>query len=307
MKIRSIKLLGILWVAVTMLLFSCSKFKSYENPANNGNPYGSNANFEALISGIQWTAAPSSDTAYTQNGTISLYGVNNLNQSLSINLNGTTTGIYQLNSTTVSIGVYVDGNSGNPNPFSTDQSLDTSQAGGEVTVSEIDTVNNTISGSFQLNVFRSADGLQKTLSQGQFSKIPYIASTAEPGNADTMYAQIDSANWVALNIIADASSGQYIITGSTQNGTVSVSLTMPNNITPGSYTLAFSSGTYIGQYTPNDSTILESQGNGSTLQILQNNSVTGRVQGNFNFLAQPLTGMASPAQLSNGYFSVIVQ
>jgi len=306
MKLRSIWAVGC-WVLVTVLLFSCSKFKSYENPAlTGGDTLGNNGLFKATINGISWVSTQTTDTAYAQNGTLTIYGVNNINQSIVINLGGTTIGAYQLNANTVSIATYVDGNSANINVFTTNQSSDTSQAGGEVTVTDIDTLNNTISGSFQLNVFRSSDGQQKTITQGVFSKIPFTAAPPQQGNADTFYVQIDTASWAPPNIEADSSSGQFVISGASLDGTMSVSLTMPQNITPGSYNLAYSSATYFGQYIPNDSTILESQGNG-TLQILENNSITGRLRGNFNFLAQPLSGSAPSVQLNNGYFSVNVQ
>jgi hypothetical protein len=306
MKLRSIKSLVIMWILLSAGLYSCTKFKSYQNPADGGNPLSNTSNFQAVINGVQWQGVESTDTAYSEGQGITIYGVSSLNQSLSINLNGVSTGTYPLNSTTISIATYIDGSSANLNAFTTGQSADTSQAGGEVTVTSIDTVNNTISGTFQLNVFRSSDGQSKTLTQGLFNKIPYTVAPPQSENADTFYVTVDSASFIPPEIESNTASGQYVIVGSSLDGTMSVSLTMPQNVTPGSYNLNYSGLTYIGQYVANDSTILESQGNG-TLQILENNSVTGRLRGNFNFQALPLSGTAAPATLTNGYFSVDVQ
>jgi Family of unknown function (DUF6252) len=303
MKCRTI---AVFVLGIASFLAGCTKYTSYTNPALTGNPFDSSSNFSALISGIKWNAASSSDTASAQDGGISIYGINSLNQSISIFLDDTITGTYKLNANTVSIGVYIDGNAPNTNAFTTSQSNDTSQAGGTVTVTNIDHQNGTISGTFQFNVFRSSDGQGKTVTQGQFSKIPYGESPEQGGNADTFYVQIDSSNWVAPSISANDMSGQFVVYGSTVDGTKSVGLFMPQTITPGTYTLNYSGSTYFGQYNPTDSTTLEAQGNG-TLQILENNTVTGRLRGNFNFLAQPLSGPSPTAQLNNGYFSVTVQ
>jgi hypothetical protein len=293
-------------LGIASCLAGCTKFNSYTNPDITGNPFNSTASFSALISGIKWEASASSDTASAQDGGISIYGINSLNQSLSIFLDDTIIGTYQLNANSVSIAVYVDGNVLNTNAFTTSQSSDTSQAGGVVKVTAIDHQAGTISGTFQLNVFRSSDGQGKIITQGQFNKIPFGVSPVQGGTADTFYVQIDSSNWVAPSISATNMSGQFVVYGSTLDGTKSVGLFMPQTITAGTYTLNYSGSTYFGQYNPTDSTTLEAQGNG-TLQILENNSVTGRLRGNFNFLAQPLSGSSPSAQLSNGYFSVTIQ
>src|ERR1700683_5590508 len=107
MKIRSIKKLVIIWIMLSAGLFSCTKFKSYQNPADDGNPFSNTSNFQALINGVQWQAVSSTDTAYSEGQGITIYGVSSLNQSLSINLNGVSTGIYTLNSTQVSIATYI--------------------------------------------------------------------------------------------------------------------------------------------------------------------------------------------------------
>jgi hypothetical protein len=303
MKLRFFALLAF---PLVCLVCACTKFESTEPPGNDGNPYGNTSNFTALINGIKWVGTASTDTASSQNGGITISGIDNTNQSISIFLNDTVTGVYPLNANTVNIAVYIDGNSANPHSFTSSQSTDTTQAGGEVTLTDIDTAGKTISGTFQFNVYRKSDGQVNKITQGQFNKIPYSVSPAQANYSDTFYVQIDSLNWAAPQVLASAPTGQFVVGGASLDGSQSVILIMPQNITPGNYTLSYAAGTYLGQYDPNDSTSLEAQGTGS-LQILENNSVDGRLRGSFSFLAQPFSGTTPSVQLSGGYFSVHVQ
>jgi hypothetical protein len=75
-------------------------------------------------------------------------------------------------------------------------------------------------------------------------------------------------------------------------------------ITPGSCTLDFLGGQYIGLYNPNTTTTLASTS--GTLTIFEHNKSTKRIRGNFNFVAEPVLGGAS-VPLTEGYFSVKYQ
>ncbi len=83
---------------------------------------------------------------------------------------------YPLNQTSASLAAYADIDSSDVYAFSTNQGSDTSQAGGTVTVTEIDPVGKTISGTFSFKAFRDIDSRQKTITNGVFTKIPFVTA-----------------------------------------------------------------------------------------------------------------------------------
>jgi Family of unknown function (DUF6252) len=164
-------------------------------------------------------------------------------------------------------------------------------------------VNKTITGTFSFKVYRNVDNHQVLITQGDFYKLSYVTSLPPANNTDTMQASIDGTNWVGQSITAEAVSTQLAISGSALNGSLAVSLIMPLNIAPGSYTLDYSGGIYVGLYNPTSTVALASSS--GTLVILENNPTTQRVRGNFQFQATDPLGQGNPShQLSNGYFSI---
>jgi Family of unknown function (DUF6252) len=297
MRIRLVHI-SILAASLAAFTFSaCHKETSVENPnALNGN-------FSAIINGVQWVAADSTEGASILDGVINVTGISADNKQLSITLNDTVTGVYALNQTSTSVAAYADLDSSGSYSYTTNQGSDTAQAGGTVTITAIDKVNKTITGVFSLKVFRNLDNRQVIITQGGFYKLSYTSSLPPSSSADTMLALIDGANWAGQSITAEAVGSQLAISGSELNGSQTVSLIMPLNIAPGSYTLNYTGGTYIGLYNPTPTIPLASTS--GTLTILQNNSATQQVSGNFQFQAtDPLGNGNSPHQISSGYFSV---
>jgi len=128
--------------------------------------------------------------------------------------------------------------------------------------------------------------------------IPVVSS------ADTMLATVNGSGWVAQTISASAFSGQIEITGSSLTGPPAVSLTMASTASPGApYAFGSTGSPYTGIYLPTTTGFLQSTS--GQLTILENDSVTRRVRGNFQFLATDPTGQtADSAELTLGYFSV---
>ena len=150
-----------------------------------------------------------------------------------------------------SLATYADIDSSDLYAFTTNQGSDTAQAGGLVTVTDIDHVNKTISGTFSFKVYRDIDKQQKVITQGVFYKLPYSSSLPASNSTDTVTAQIDGVSWTAARASRPPRfPAQLGITGSDLNGNQAVSLVMPVNIAPGSYTLDYTTGTYFGLYNP---------------------------------------------------------
>lgn len=282
-------------------LFSCRKEVSVEKP---GSTAGS---FMATIDGTQWVAADTLKGAAIVGGLINLTGISSGNKQLSITLNDTIPGVYTLNQHSTSIAAYANNDSSDLYAYTTNQGKDSTQAGGTVTVVNIDLVNQTITGTFSFNVYRDIDGKQKSVTDGVFYKLPYSTSFPPASQGDTMQAIIDGQNWAAKSIIASSLSNTLIINGSALNGAQAVSLLMPLDVLPGGpYTLNYTGFTYYGLYSPIVTTgFASTSGN---LTILENDPIKKRVRGNFDFQATDPTGVNNQTyHLTSGYFSVQYQ
>jgi len=285
-------------VLVVLVLFSCRKEVSTENPN------GRDGTFTAQIDGVQWSAADSLKGAAIVAGFINISGISSDHKQLSIILNDTIPGVYTLNQNTTSVAAYLNTDSADLYAYTSNQGSDTAQAGGTVTVTQIDLVNRTITGTFSLNVYRNVDGKQKKMTDGVFFKLPYTSSLPAANKTDTMHAVIDGENWMARSIQASSISNTLIINGSALNGSQAISLLVPFDIAPGGpYLFDYMQFTYTGVYSP---VINSTYGSASgTLNILENDPVTGRIRGNFEFLAaDPTFQTPKTYQVSNGYFSV---
>jgi len=296
------RLFYILTMLLLLSLFGCYKELSYEIPVNNGNNSIA-GDFRAKIDGVQWVAASNTKGATILFGAINITGVSSDNKMVTITLGGQTTGTYILNQNSIGIAAYNEIANGTiTQSFSTNQSSDPSKSGGSVTVTEIDSVHKTITGTFRFNGYDGNTDAQKVITEGIFNKLPYGTSLPPANNTDTFNVKIGGVDWLPPSIAAQIISGHLYIQGSTLDGSSSVGLYMPQNVQPGSYTLDFLGGAYFGQYSPNSGNILVSQGNG-TLTILENNATTRRIKGNFSFTASDQT-LTQSVQLTEGYFSV---
>ena len=84
-------------------------------------------------------------------------------------------GLYVLNQTSPSLAIYANLDSVGGYAYSTNQGADTSQAGGTVSVINVDLVNRTISGNFSFKVYRNSDGSEKDITAGVFYNIPFTS------------------------------------------------------------------------------------------------------------------------------------
>jgi hypothetical protein len=286
-------------IALTAL-FSCTKELSYEN---NGRIPGAGT-FTAVIDGVQWAATDSGKAASIMDGMINISGLSADNKQLNITLNDTATGTYKLNQNTFSLASFSAVDSSGIFAFTTNEGSDSTQAGGTVTVTRIDRVYQNISGTFSFNMYRDFDGRQKQVRQGVFTNIPYTSLQASSTGTDTMRATIDGSAWAAQAINGTALSGILTISGSHSDGTLATILVMPQGVTPGSWTLDINGGQFIGLYDPTPTIVMASSG--GILQILENNQVTKRIRGNFQFQATVPLGAATARtdQVTSGYFSV---
>jgi Family of unknown function (DUF6252) len=286
-------------IAAALFLFvSCSKEMSKE-ASHNAVP--TQGDFYATINGIQWNA-DSLQLVLVNNNGITISGLSKTGAEISMLLPEFKTGTYTLNAASLPFSFYVD-------VFGSLTDVYYSNSGsatGTVTIASIDTINHLVSGSFQFTLMNPSDNSTKSVTSGVFSYVPYTGGTGNatppPTSTDTLRALTDGNPFNPFQITTDASSGQLVIAGITSDGTT-MALLMPDNVTPGSYSLDFGTGMYIGIFNPPGVTIgLVSQANG-TLTIISHDMVAKRIIGTFSFIASPISS-GTPVTITLGYFSV---
>ena len=309
--------------AVVLLgIWGCQKSTNLNNAASGDGGQDSGA-FTVTIDGKPWVAIDSARSVAIMNGAITISGISADDQNIVLSLAGTGKGTYSLGQASKSVAAWTDSWMYFQN-FSTIYG-NSSQSGGQVVVSQIDAVNQTISGTFQMHLHSDSAGSTKSFTNGVFTKLPYITSLPPAPATDTFTVEINGVPWTAPAITANIEEGEFMVRGSTQDGRQWVNIGVPipawNGPAITAYTLpvGFSQvGAYVGEYSHNDSVYLFAHYapapqvapgayyvyyNSGSLQILQNDLSSHRLAANFQLWVTDSTGVAA-VQLSNGHFSI---
>ena len=259
-------------------------------------------NFTARISDTAFTASITAATI--QNGIIVVYG-NRAGKSILMRVADSGVRNYQfVNTSLFNVAAYTDSNltssfgvvSFTTNGWPTDGNY------GNMNVTRIDTVSKTISGTFALRVNRQIDSLNRNITQGVFTNIPYTTTAAPLNNTDTFRVKIDGVNFVYQLRVGIKAFGSVNISAAASSGAPVVGLTMPDNVGPGTYLLD-GSFVYMGQYNPSSTVFLTSDSGRVT--IISHDIANKRIRGNFNFLANTaITNLPPNVQLTEGYFNM---
>ncbi len=296
----------LLLAAFLFSLGSCTKELSQESPVQQAQGPG---NFYATIDGQLWQADSVQIAIVDDSGVVTITGISKSQEEISMVLPGFLVGVYAVNGESPGYSLYASLQGSAVDPFLSNGSTDVTKAGGTVSLTAIDTVNHTVTGTFQFKLYRSSDMTTKTVTAGVFNKISYISSGSLPPitppagqNSDTLIASVNNVSWVAALVQASDTAGMLVIAGTSSDGQQSLGLFMPSSVIAGTYTLDFNTGIYLGSYSPDPVTVLFAQGNGS-LTIIANDTVNRRITGRFNFVGVSQTNSDS-ANITNGYFSV---
>ena len=289
-------LLGIIAIFSIFAFSACQKEITSEN-GTNPTP-GTQGNFRAKIDGVQWVAN-NIKTATRQGGVLVLYGSASDKKSILIRVADSGVHNYSLHTSSASnAGVYTD-SAISPNGFATNQ-WNVEGNYGNLNVTSIDTVNKTISGTFSMQVYRQFDSLQRTITEGVFTNISYSTEPPPLSGTDSFRVKVAGVPFT-YNILGGFSAFGRISVTASQGAAPSVGITVPDTAIPGTY--AFDVFTNIGQYNPS-STVFLGADTGS-VTILEHNTLTKRIRGNFHFLANTVfTNLPPNVQLTEGYFSV---
>ena len=173
---------------------------------------------------------------------------------------------------------------------------------GNIEFTNIDFVNNTISGTFSFIGKNTATGSSKAFSNGSFSNI--IRSTSS-FSEDNFTAKVNGVIFDEISLFGNSitvGSTELISISANKSLTESISFNLNADITPGEYDFgSFVTQSYpIGQYAVSGN-IYEAEGK---ITITSHNATAKTISGNFNFDASPITNTTPVFSITEGAFSV---
>jgi Family of unknown function (DUF6252) len=210
----------------------------------------------------------------------------------------TTSGTYQLgvlnNMAEPNIATYIQGNS---NAWESVTDLVDPQ--GEITITEIDGVNATISGTFNFTGY-SPNSSTKEFTNGLFTKIRLnrLPDIFE----NEFFAKVDSVEYVENSIVLINSFGN-IGFGARRNNTEIITISMDENITAGTYDFTFPENP-LAEYSL---TFTDNHVANGTLTITSHNVSENIIIGTFEFTAEPILTGVGTYEITEGSFSVKYQ
>ncbi len=170
-----------------------------------------------------------------------------------------------------------------------------------VTITEIDTVNKKMAGTFKAGVY---DEVVNTnfyfFDPGVFENIPYTEDIFIPGES-AMGATVNGTVFIPVFTQVIEAANTLIISGGTISGDA-LQLSFPSNLAPGTYGLGLNSANpaHSGTYTTG---ITSAFANTGTLVITSNNAATSTVSGTFNFQASTITPPVVNFSVTAGTFT----
>jgi hypothetical protein len=287
---------GIFLILTSFTFTSCDiePIDSYLDPGDFENPTNGPAVFKADFSGNTWTATETQ--AVVSTNFISIGATRADGSTFAILINATGAGTYPANANFVTYTAagsefaYWSFNQENP-----------AEDTGSVTITRIDTVNHTVSGTFSFRGYWSdmnnTNILAVDFTNGVFTNIPYIPNT-ETG--DDFFAKVDGTEFVdtlVTGIEADGGSGVWLNVDA-----VDASL---NHITV-AFKKSMGTGTYVitGALTDNASCSMSTPTidyDGISGSLVITSLTADRVKGTFSFIGSDGTATKT---VSEGSFDV---
>lgn len=172
---------------------------------------------------------------------------------------------------------------------------------GEITISEIDEVNKTISGTFFFTGHNTISP-SKEFTNGVFTNVSYGAGLVSP-DGNTFFAKVDGEEFVedSINGAALSLPGMSTISiTATKNSLETIGLTFDADIEPGDYSFSGLS-TPLAQY---NLSFTDSNLGEGTFTITSHDKENKRIIGTFLFTASPLFGGTQSYEITEGSFDV---
>lgn len=244
-------------------------------------------------------------TAVVQDGFINISATRGDKRELiTITLFGDTTGTYPIGVTIGNLEVNgaaytTDSTSGNGDTWV--GATDFTESQGEVIITEIDSENKTISGSFSFTGHHPTLGI-KEFTNGSFSNISFAAGVVSPSEND-FFAKVDGVEFeeeTINGVLVTLGGISTIGISATINTTRVIGLNLDGNITPGEYELS-TFGVPSGLYSISFSESFSSEKGKVT--ITSHDKTNKRITGTFEFTASSVL-ISGSYEITEGSFDV---
>ncbi len=291
-------LTGLFLILTSFTFTSCDiePIDSALDPSDFENPTGGPAVFKADFSGATWNSTATQ--AVVSSNFISIGATKADGSTFAILVNATTTGTYPANENiiaytpTTSEFAYWSFNQDNP-----------SEDTGSITITSIDRVNNTVSGTFSFRGYWSdmtnTAILAVDFTNGVFTNIPFIPNTA---TGDTFFAKVDGVEFVDT-LLTGATVGdgpdEWLNVVAVNASLDDITIAFKKSIGPGTYTITNSITDDVSCFLSPASGGDDFDGTSGTLTITS--LTTDRVKGTFNFVGSD--GVTTKT-ISEGSFDV---
>lgn len=178
----------------------------------------------------------------------------------------------------------------------------------ELTITDIDTANETITGTFKFTGVRFNAGLTavetKVFTNGSFN-LSYGADVTPTPTGNSFFAKLDGADFNPTNITGVKASGNISIIG--RRGSIeNIGLTLPDNVTPGTYELDFFAGTHVGLYVKDNTGTGAFGSDTGSVTITTHDVANKKIIGTFNFVATSFI-VPDEYEITNGTFNITYQ
>jgi hypothetical protein len=276
---------------VSVLFTSCSDDESGNVPVA---PAGK---IIATVGGTPWE---STGAAIINNNSISVGGESGGNAIQATVLKDDVVGTYEVKgigalTTFTPEAMVAYGTSGSV--ASTSIYFDNDVAIGSVTITEIDDVNKTVSGTFHSKVKSYTLGTIIEITAGSFTKIPFVTESSQ----NTMKAKIDGVQFNSHVVVSASAMGTLVLNGQTLGGQQIITISVPEAIAVGTYAFGELGSDQYTTYSTNGETYTSISG---TLKITDHNKTTKHIEGTFAFTAEPFVFEGSNVSATEGVFSV---
>ena len=296
---NKIKVLTGLFLILTSFVFTSCEIEPIDSaldPSDFENPTDGPAVFKADFSGETWNSTMAQ--AVVSSNFISIGATRADGSTFSILINATGPGTYPANTNIVA---YTPATS-EYGYWSINLAND-SEDTGSVTITSVNTTNNTVSGTFNFKGYWSDDTVTSIIpvqfTNGVFTNIPFIPNTA---TGDTFFAKVDGVEFLDT-LLTGATVGdgpdEWLNVVAVNASLDDITIAFKKSIGPGTYTITNSTTDDVSCFLSPASGGDDFDGTSGTLTITS--LTTDRVKGTFNFVGSD--GVTTKT-ISEGSFDV---
>jgi len=251
-----------------------------------------------LVNSTNWRSV--SPRAVLTETSLKIYGTSSNGQTIILNINSGEVGEFVLSEFNGNYAEFIPNMSAGAERYS---SLNNENGSGLIRVSSINEESKTVSGTFNFKAYRSSDNTFKTVSDGNFSNVPYqFFSVTDTNSFQSIFSFRESdQDWNAETITAERNDTVLLIIGecSREEAWQSVMMWMSPTISAGVHYITptgpvyakFQQGFYDYPAT-----------NGS-VTIISNNSIEKKIKGTFFF--NYLDNNNQTQSITDGQFEVL--